>query len=634
VRVRTRPTYALALSLLITVPVLAGCSGSAEDDVRAAAQGFLDDWAAGDTAAAARATDDPDAATALLEQTAADLRDAALDPELKKITVEDGSATVTWTATWDLAAAPEWSYDASLDLEQVDDTWRVVAAPTLVHPELGEGQHLQLTRSLPERAPITDTAGAPLFTPTEVVNVGVDRAQVTDLTALAAALSAATGVAAEDIVADVQAAPEGQFVPVITLRRPDFEKIRAQVFDLPGAVFPTATRLLAPSARFAEALLGRVGAATAEVIEESQDGGDPRYADGDQLGLSGLQRAFQEQLTGTPGFTVSVISTDEAIGDEGVEIATVAPEPGTPLQTPLVPAIQNAADAAAAGQTLPTHIVVVRPGTGEILAVSSNEPADAGNALAGQFPPGSAMKTITATALLAAGTVTPDTPVACPGTTTVEGREFENQNQFDLGTVPFTEALAQSCNTTFIQQALELPDGALAEAAASYGVGTDWQLPVDIFSGTVPSDSTGTTKAANAIGQGQVLVSPAQLALVAAGIASGTPAAPVEVVGADPSGAAPAGPGQAVLDALRPMMRQVVLSGTATALADRGEVYGKTGTAEFGSNTPPDAHGWFMGYRLGGAAGVGDVAFAVLVEGGQSSSVAVGVADAFLGGLS
>jgi cell division protein FtsI/penicillin-binding protein 2 len=633
VRVRTRPTYALALSLLITVPVLAGCSGSAEDDVRAAAQGFLDDWAAGDTAAAARATDDPDAATALLEQTAADLPDAALDPELKKVTVEDGSATVTWTATWDLAAAPEWSYDASLDLEQVDDTWRVVAAPTLVHPELGEGQHLQLTRSLPERAPITDTAGAPLFTPTEVVNVGVDRAQVTDLTALAAALSAATGVAAEDIVADVQAAPEGQFVPVITLRRPDFEKIRAQVFDLPGAVFPTATRLLAPSARFAEALLGRVGAATAEVIEESQDGGDPRYADGDQLGLSGLQRAFQEQLTGTPGFTVSVISTDEAIGDEGVEIATVAPEPGTPLQTPLVPAIQNAADAAAAGQTLPTHIVVVRPGTGEILAVSSNEPADAGNALAGQFPPGSAMKTITATALLAAGTVTPDTPVACPGTTTVEGREFENQNQFDLGTVPFTEALAQSCNTTFIQQALELPDGALAEAAASYGVGTDWQLPVDIFSGTVPSDSTGTTKAANAIGQGQVLVSPAQLALVAAGIASGTPAAPVEVVGADPSGAAPAGPGQAVLDALRPMMRQVVLSGTATALADRGEVYGKTGTAEFGSNTPPDAHGWFMGYRLGGAAGVGDVAFAVLVEGGQSSSVAVGVADAFLGGL-
>jgi cell division protein FtsI/penicillin-binding protein 2 len=241
------------------------------------------------------------------------------------------------------------------------------------------------------------------------------------------------------------------------------------------------------------------------------------------------------------------------------------------------------------------------------------------------------MKTITATALLAAGTVTPDSAVECPGTITVEGREFENQDQFDLGTVPFTEALAQSCNTTFIEQGLALPDGALAEAAASYGVGSDWQLPVDIFGGSVPSDSTGTTKAANAIGQGQVLMSPAQLALVAAGVAGGAPVAPVEVVGAEPAGEIPAGPDQAVLDALRPMMRQVVLGGTATELADRGEVYGKTGTAEFGDNTPPDAHGWFMGYQVAGPQG--DIAFAVLVEGGQSSSVAVAVTDAFLGAL-
>jgi cell division protein FtsI/penicillin-binding protein 2 len=79
------------------------------------------------------------------------------------------------------------------------------------------------------------------------------------------------------------------------------------------------------------------------------------------------------------------------------------------------------------------------------------------------------------------------------------------------------------------------------------------------------------------------------------------------------------------------MMRQVVLTGTARELADRGEVYGKTGTAEFGTNTPPDAHGWFMGYRLGGPQG--DLALAVLVEGGQSSSAAVAVTDAFLGAV-
>ncbi|MGY1692101.1 penicillin-binding transpeptidase domain-containing protein [Geodermatophilus sp. SYSU D01105] len=616
---------------LLAAPVLAACSGNAEDDVRAAAEAFLEDWAAGDTAAAAGATTDPDAAGALLEQTATDLPGATLTPELGAVTVEDGTATVDWTATWDLAAAPDWSYPATLGLREADEGWDVVAEPALVHPELGEGQHLVVERSLPERAAITDADGRPLFTPTEVVNVGVDPAQVTDLPALAAALSAATGIAADEIVADVQAAPPGQFVPVITLRRPDFEAIRGRVFDLPGAVFPTETRLLAPSSRFASALLGRVGPATAEVLEETEQDGVPAYATGDQLGLSGLQRALQEQLTGTPGFTVSVASTDESTGDTGREIGAVAPVPGAPVQTPLVPAIQDAADAAVAGQPLPTHLVVVRPGTGEVLAVSSNEAAAAGNALAGQFPPGSSMKTITATALLSTGQLTPQTPVACPGTFVVDGREFENQDQFDLGTVPFTEAFAQSCNTTFMEQSLQLPDDALAAAAASYGVGTDWQLPVDVFSGSVPADSTGTTKAADAIGQGQVLMSPAQLALVAAGVASGTPAAPVEVVGAEPAGPAPTGPDPAVLDALRPMMREVVLSGTATALDDRGEVYGKTGTAEYGSNTPPDAHGWFMGYQLRGPQG--DIAFAVLVEGGQSSSAAVGVTDAFLGAL-
>jgi cell division protein FtsI/penicillin-binding protein 2 len=626
---RRGPVLATAV-LLLSAPVLGACSGS-DDDVRAAAEAFLEAWADGDTAAAAGATDDPEAATALLEQTATDLSGATLSPTVGDVSVEDGTATVDWTAAWDLVAAPGWEYATTLTLQEGDEDWEVVVEPQLVHPELGEGEHLELTRSLAERAPITDASGRPLFTPTEVVNVGVDTAQATDLPSLAAGLAAATGVAAEEILADVQAAPEGQFVPVITLRRPDFERIRAQVFDLPGAVFPTETRMLAPSARFAAALLGRVGPATAEVIEESQDDGAPRYADGDALGLSGLQRAFQEQLAGTPGFTVAAVSTDETAAGEGRELATVEPVPGTAVQTPLVPAIQTAADAAVAGQQLPTHLVVVRPGTGEILAVSSNEAADAGNALSGRFPPGSSMKTMTATALLSTGTLTPDTAVPCPGTTVVEGREFENQDQFDLGTVPFTEAFAQSCNTTFIQQAMELPDPALAEAAASYGVGSDWELPVDVFSGTVPSDSTGTTKAANAIGQGEVLMSPAQLALVAAAVAGGQPTPPVEVVGATAAGADPAGPGRAVLDALRPLMRQVVLSGTATELADRGEVYGKTGTAEFGSNTPPDAHGWFMGYRLGGAEG--DIAFAVLVEAGQSSSVAVGVTDAFLGAL-
>jgi cell division protein FtsI/penicillin-binding protein 2 len=507
-----------------------------------------------------------------------------------------------------------------------------VSAPTVVHPALARGQHLVLNRSLPDRAPITDAAGQPLFTPTEVVDVGVDPSKVTDLRGLAAALGAATGIDAAQIVADVQKAKPHRFVPVITLRMADYEKIRSRIHDLPGAVFPTSTRVLAPTARFALGLLGRVGPATAEVLDQTRGpDGKPRYAASDQLGLSGLQKAFQTQLTGTPGFTVTVVSTDASTQDTGRQIAAVAPKPGTPVQTPLVPALQQAADAATATESLPTDMVVVRPGTGEILAVSSNAAADPTHALSGQFPPGSSMKTMTATALLTAGKVTPDSRVPCPGTTTVDGRQFENENKFDLGTVTLTEAFAQSCNTTFIQQGMTLPDDALAKAAASYGVGEDWKLPVGIFGGTVPADATGTTKAADQIGQGRVLMSPAQLALVAAGIASGKPAAPVEVTGAPAAGPAPSGPTAAVLRQLRPMMRQVALAGTARALAAFPDVYGKTGTAEFGNASPPQAHGWFMGYQLGGAQG--DIAFAVLVEGGNTSGRAVAVTGAFLAAL-
>jgi cell division protein FtsI/penicillin-binding protein 2 len=617
---------------LVAVPVLSACSGGSQDAVRAAATTFLGDWSAGRLPAAAGETTDAKAATALLQQTAEDLPGATLSARTGAVEVTGGTATVAWTATWHLAGAPDWSYGASLPLRRAGDRWQVVAQPTVVSPELAAGQHLQLTRTLPARAAITDAAGAPLFTPTEVVQVGVDPGKVTDLPSLANALAAATGVDAAQITSDVQKAKPGQFVPVITLRRADFDKIRGQVYDLPGAVFPTATRMLAPSSRFALGLLGRVGDATAEVLDENKDAAGRRlYTAGDQLGLSGLQRADQQQLAGTAGYTVKVVSTDAATGDTGRQIAAVAPKPGTPVRTPLVVALQNAADAATATQPLPTDMVVVRPGTGEILAVSSNAAADPSHALSGRFPPGSTMKTMTATALFSAGKLTPDTPVPCPGTTVVDGRSFQNENRFDLGTVPLTTAFDQSCNTTFIQQGMTLPDDALAHAAASYGVGTGWKLPVPLFSGTVPANATGTAKAADQIGQGQVLMSPAALALVAAGIASGKPTAPVEVSGAPAAGPAPAGPAAQVLDQLRPMMRQVALVGTAKLLAGRPNVYGKTGTAEFGTATPPQAHGWFMGYQTGGPQG--DLAFAVLVEGGNTSTAAVKVTDAFLGAL-
>ena len=176
----------MLVGVLLTGPVLAACSGCSDDAVRTAATTFLGDWSAGKVPAAAGETTDAAAATTLLQQTAKDLPGATLTTRTGAVSVKGSAATVAWTATWHLAGAPDWSYGATLPLRKVGDAWKVVAQPTVVHPDLAAGQHLVLTRTLPPRAAVTDAAGAPLFSPTEVVNVGVDPGKVTDLPTLAA----------------------------------------------------------------------------------------------------------------------------------------------------------------------------------------------------------------------------------------------------------------------------------------------------------------------------------------------------------------------------------------------------------------------------------------------------------------
>ena len=93
---------------------------------------------------------------------------------------------------------------------------------------------------------------------------------------------------------------------------------------------------------------------------------------------------------------------------------------------------------------------------------------------------------------------------------------------------------------------------------------------------------------------------------------------------APPQTAQPRKLGSALLGTLRPMMRAVVTRGTAAGIGFPPGVYGKTGTAEYGSGRSPPSHAWFIGYR-------GDLAFAVLVEGGGTGADASApIANAFL----
>ncbi|MDN5750364.1 MAG: penicillin-binding protein, partial [Pseudonocardia sp.] len=216
-----------------------------------------------------------------------------------------------------------------------------------------------------------------------------------------------------------------------------------------------------------------------------------------------------------------------------------------------------------------------------------------------------------------------DTPVACPGSVIIGGRPVPNAGGFDLGTVPLRTAFARSCNTTFAQIAAGLDPGALSAAALTLGLGADYAVPaLTTVTGSVPVATEEVQRAENGFGQGEVLASPLGMALVAATVAHGAPVVPRLLEGVDTEVLRPATtPDPAALAAIRPMMRAVVTEGSATALSGLGEVYGKTGTAEFTNDGR--AHGWFVGYR-------GDVAFAVLVVDGGSSAPAVDAAARFL----
>jgi cell division protein FtsI/penicillin-binding protein 2 len=618
---RRRPPTLAALIAIVGL-LASGCFLSKDKPgPEDSAKAFLDSWSSNDIAGASGHTDNAAAATTAIGQVRTALGDGArLTATLGAVSKQDDDhATAAYSASWQLqGVGTPWKYDGSLPLVRTDGAWQVQWKPEVVHPQLTAATlpTLKVTRELPARAALQDAAGEPLFARTEVVTVGIQAGKASDVPGLATKLAAALEIDAADIVADVRKAKPDAFVPVITLRRPDYEQVRAQIHDLPGTVFQESEQLLAPSRTFAQPLLGRVGPATADVLKEVGAG----YDGTDQLGVSGLQRALNDRLTGKPGARIATKTGT---------LATLPGTPGSAVRTTLDRSVQTAADTAVATVPQAAALVAIKPSTGAILAVSDNANASFELGLAGRFPAGSTFKILTATALLQAKVVQPTSTVACPGTTVVYGKEFENEDKFDLGSIPLRKAFAHSCNTTFTGLSQRLQPAAIRQAAARYGIGTDWDLTASSFGGSAPVPKDDTEKAAEAIGQGRVEVSPLAMALVSAQVAKGGPVVPQLIAGAAPAGRAPAGPPAAVLPALRDMMRAVVTEGTATALRDApgGPVAGKTGTAEYGTAVPPRSHAWFTGYQ-------DDLAFAVFVQDGQSSgTTAVPVARAFLGAL-
>lgn len=623
--------------LLVSALGLGACSGDGadgEDGARKAA----DALAAALTAAATPTDDastasDPlaavtwtgaDAATVTKEYAAVVDGMDGLVPTVEVAEVDGGGEKPTATLTWSwpvVDGGDPWTYDTTVALAEGSggDGWTVAWAPSVVEPSLADSDTLDATTLLPERGDITGAGGEELVTERPVVRIGIDRTKVGAAAAPASARALAQLVDIEvaPFVNTVRAAGAKAFVEAITYRADDVPAaVRSGIDAITGAHQVTGEQALAPTRDFAAPILGRVGPVTAEMVEK-----DPAaYRPGDVAGISGLQARYDERLRGTTGRAVHAVPAD---GGEERELFLAEPAAGKPLPLTLDRRLQTLAERVLAGVAPASALVAIRPSDGSILAAANGAGTGGQNhATFGQFAPGSTFKAVTSLALLRAG-LTPQSPVECTPTVTVDGKSFKNYSDYPssaIGTIPLEEAIAQSCNTALISARAEVEDGDLADAAASLGLGIDHDLGFPAYFGEVPPPASETEGAADLIGQGKVLASPMAMATVIASVQAGRTVVPHLVGGVDvsvPSEAKPLSAAEA--KQLKAMLRRVVTNGSGRGLADLpgGPVIAKTGTAEYADGGTIRTHAWMI-------AAQGDLAVAVFVQTGESGSRTAG----------
>ncbi|HWO48411.1 MAG TPA: penicillin-binding transpeptidase domain-containing protein [Solirubrobacterales bacterium] len=304
------------------------------------------------------------------------------------------------------------------------------------------------------------------------------------------------------------------------------------------------------------------------------------YPEDVEMGTSGLELAFDSTLAGTPGGKLL------AVGKGGKAVlAKRAPTPGEPLKTTIDAKLQDAT-AAALGSTF-GGAAVLDAKNGNVLAL-------AGLAFSAPQPPGSTFKVITASAALEDGKTKLDEQFPVQTSTVAGGREIANAHDEACGG-DLVESFAHSCNTVFAPLGVRVGGDKLVEESEQYG----FNSPPTIYNPnslalTRPPESTipnpledDTDVAVSAIGQGEVLATPLEMAAVSQAVANRGVRAPNAMV-KDPelAGGYPdvevMPPGIAA--EVKKMMIAVVASGTGSSAAlPDVTVAGKTGTAELGT---------------------------------------------------
>lgn len=555
-------------------------------------------------AAAAMTTGRPAVVAAALRDAYLQLDAAAYYLAMGPVVQHGTTAQARFSASVDLGqdGAP-WNYDGSFRLRQTASGWKVVWSPSVINPGLRPGLRLAVVSSTPRRALLEDAAGRPLQTWSAAYVVGVRPDRLTHPSATAAALGRATRLDATQLLGWILAAPRSSFQELVVLRPAQHRRLAAKLARVPGLIVRREKLRLFTS--IAPAVVGSVGTEISGALRAQ----GVAYRPGATVGLSGLQKARQRDLAGTP--TIKVVA-ETATGRQMSVRARWPGQPSAPVRTTIDSRLQIAADTAMNSLPQSAAVAAVQVSTGRILAAASHTAPGmpAIDPLAGSYPPGPAFTIVSTAALLASG-LDVSTTVPCHRVNQVGGRIFRNvPEERGIGAQPsFSVDFAHACGTAFSGLSIRLSGHGLATAAAGFGLGSLWRLPLPSFSGSVGVPSGVAGVAAGTIGQGSVRVSPLAMALVAGQVASGTRNVPSLIAGSA-SAAQTRRAGEAPfsgvnLATLRRLMRDTVHSGAARQADLAGPaVHGQVGTVSLRGGKHPVWATWFVGYRGGVALAV------------------------------
>lgn len=478
---------------------------------------------------------------------------------------------------------------------------------------LSESNRLNLTLIPPRRGWIVDRYGKALADNRVALRVDIIPDRLENQDAVLSRLSSILSLEPDRIDRirrDIEASGGAQPVEVAAdLDEALFAAVSVNLPELPGVVPARGFVRNYPAGPSVAHLIGYVGAASAEEYVARRD--PLMLTPGFKVGKDGLEKDFETELRGRPGARRAEVT---ARGKLVRELETQGDQPGSTLQLTIDADLQ---DFAARRMGLESgSMVVIDTWTGGIMALVSMPAFDPNSftdgigrlewamlnederipllnkAMRGLYPPGSTLKPMVVLALQAHG-VDPAETVFCPGGYRLGNRFFRCLGRH--GTVNMTHAIEKSCNTYFYSMGRRIGFDAIAPVAKTLGLGQEFELPgTSQRYGTIPdsawkqrrygqewsqSDTLNAT-----IGQGYVSVSPLQLAVMSARIASGRMLQPRLLLG-DAIHNAPALPFPAEHLAIARQGMDMVVNGAGTGARSRLDIpnvhlAGKTGTAQ------------------------------------------------------